>query len=46
MRKPLSMDQRDWLATSGEEARDYRRITFFPQVPEHEAVGEPFLLLK
>jgi len=40
---------RDWLPTSGEEARDFplysQRITFFPEVPEHEAVAELFLPL-
>ena len=41
---------RDWLPASGEEARDFplycQRITFFPEVPEHEAVAELFLPLK
>ncbi|KQS51928.1 MULTISPECIES: AraC family transcriptional regulator [unclassified Sphingomonas] len=41
---------RDWLPTSGEEARDFplycQRIAFFPEVPEHEAVAELFLPLK
>jgi len=41
---------RDWLPASGEEARDFplycQRITFFPEVPEHEAVVELFLPLK
>jgi len=40
---------RDWLPASGEEARDFplycQRITFFPEVPEHEAVAELFLPL-
>lgn len=41
---------RDWLPDSGEETRDFplycQRITFFPEVAEHEAVTELFLPLK
>jgi AraC family transcriptional regulator len=41
---------REWLPASGEEARDFplycQRVTFFPDVPEHEAVAELFLPLK
>ncbi len=41
---------RDWLPESGEEARDFplycRRLTLFPEVPEHETVAELFLPLK
>ncbi|WP_240499991.1 AraC family transcriptional regulator [Sphingomonas montana] len=41
---------RDWLPASGEEARDFplycQRLTFFPEVPEHEAVAIMFLPLK
>ncbi|WP_294236114.1 GyrI-like domain-containing protein [uncultured Sphingomonas sp.] len=41
---------RDWLPASGEEVLDFplycRRITFFPEVPEHEAVAELFLPLR
>lgn len=41
---------RDWLPQSGEETRDFplycRRLAFFPEVPEHEAVAELFLPLK
>jgi len=41
---------RDWLPVSGEEARDFplycRRISFFPEVPENEAVTELYLPLK
>ncbi len=41
---------RDWLPASGEEARDFplycQRLTFFPDVAEHEAVVELFLPLK
>ncbi|WP_425905304.1 AraC family transcriptional regulator [Nitrobacter sp. TKz-YC02] len=41
---------RDWLPTSGEEARDFpiycQRLSFFPDVPEHEAVAELFLPLR
>lgn len=41
---------RDWLPASGEEAGDFplycQRLSFFPEVPEHEAVAELFLPLK
>lgn len=41
---------RDRLPQSGEEARDFpihcQRLSFFPEVPEHEAVTELFLPLK
>lgn len=41
---------RDWLPSSGEEARDFpiycQRLSFFPEVPEHETVAELFLPLK
>ena len=41
---------RDWLPTSGEEARDFplycQRLVFFPEVPEHEAVAELHLPLR
>ncbi|MBY0322703.1 MAG: AraC family transcriptional regulator [Reyranella sp.] len=41
---------RDWLPASGEEVRDFpiycQRLSFFPEVPEHEAVAELFLPLK
>ena len=41
---------RDWLPASGEEARDFpiycQRLSFFPEVPEHEVVAELFLPLK
>ncbi len=40
---------RDWLPASGEEAGDFplycQRISFFPDVPAHEAVTELFLPL-
>lgn len=40
----------EWLPTSGEEPRDFplfcRRVTFFPDVAEHEAVTEVFLPLR
>ena len=40
---------RDWLPASGHEPRDFplycRRVTFFPDVPEHEAVTELYLPL-
>src|SRR3981081_884777 len=41
---------RGWLPASGEEARDFpiycQRLSFFPEVQEHEAVAELFLPLK
>ena len=42
---------RDWLPTSGEEARDFpiycqRHFSFLPNVPVHEVVVELFLPLK
>ncbi len=41
---------RDWLPDSGEETRDFplycQRLSFFPDVPEHETVAELFLPLK
>lgn len=39
-----------WLPASGEEPRDFplflQRVSFFPEVPEHEAVTDVFLPLK
>lgn len=41
---------RDWLPASGEEVGDFplycQRLSFFPEVPEHEAIAELFLPLK
>ncbi|MCK1393991.1 AraC family transcriptional regulator [Bradyrhizobium sp. 1] len=41
---------RDWLPASGEEVRDFpiycQRLSFFPEVPEHETVADVFLPLK
>ncbi|WP_440639887.1 AraC family transcriptional regulator [Bradyrhizobium sp. PUT101] len=41
---------RNWLPASGEEVRDFpiycQRLSFFPEVPEHETVAELFLPLK
>lgn len=41
---------REWLPQSGEEARDFplycQRLSFFPDVAEHEAVAEMFLPLE
>ena len=41
---------RDWLPRSGEEPRDFplycQRVTFYPDVPEHEAVTDLYLPLK
>ena len=39
-----------WLPQSGEEPRDFplylQRVSFFPDVPEHEAITDVFLPLK
>lgn len=41
---------RDWLPASGEELRDAplyaERVTFFPDVPEHEAITDLYLPLR
>jgi AraC family transcriptional regulator len=41
---------RDWLPASGEEVRDFliycQRLSFFPEVPEHETVADVFMPLK
>lgn len=41
---------RDWLPSSGEEARDFpiycQRLSMFPEVPEHETTVDLFLPLK
>ncbi|MEE4012542.1 GyrI-like domain-containing protein [Roseibium sp. FZY0029] len=41
---------RDWLPQSGEDLRDFplfvQRLSFFPDVPEHEAQSDIFLPLK
>ena len=41
---------RDWLPASGEQVRDFpvycQRLSFFPEVPAHEAVAELLLPLK
>ncbi len=41
---------RDWLPESGEEVRDFplycQRVSFFPDVPEHEAITDLFLPLQ
>ncbi|MBV9387640.1 MAG: AraC family transcriptional regulator [Chroococcidiopsidaceae cyanobacterium CP_BM_ER_R8_30] len=40
----------NWLPLSGEEPRDFplflQRVSFFPDVPEHEAITDVFLPLK
>ena len=40
----------EWLPQSGEELRDFplyvQRVSFFPDVPEHEAVTDAFLPLR
>jgi AraC family transcriptional regulator len=47
---PANFLYRDWLPASGEETRDFplycQRVSFFPDVPEHEAVTDLFLPLK
>ncbi|WP_408605894.1 hypothetical protein [Mastigocladopsis repens] len=39
-----------WLPLSGEEPRDFplylQRVSFFPDVPEYEAITDIFLPLK
>lgn len=46
----LSHLYRTWLPESGEEPRDFplycQRVTFFPDIAEHEAVTDIFLPLK
>lgn len=41
---------RDWLPASGEELRDFplycQRLTFFPDVPEHEVLTDLYLPLR
>lgn len=41
---------RDWLPSSGEDLRDFplfvQRLSFYPDVPEHEAQADIFLPLK
>ncbi|ESQ86794.1 AraC family transcriptional regulator [Asticcacaulis sp. AC460] len=41
---------REWLPASGEEPRDFpiygQRLSFYPEVPQHEAVADVFLPLK
>lgn len=40
----------EWLPTSGEDLRDaplfFQRVSFFPDVPEHEAITDVFLPLR
>jgi AraC family transcriptional regulator len=40
----------EWLPASGEEPRDFplfvQRVTFYPDVPEHEAITDVFLPIK
>lgn len=46
----VSFLYRDWLPANGEDVRDFplffRRVKFFPDVPEHEAVVEIYLPLR
>ncbi len=41
---------REWLPASGEEVRDFplycQRLSFFPEVPEHQTVADLFLPLR
>ena len=41
---------RDWLPSSGEEARDFpmfcQRVSFYPDVPERETITDLFLPIK
>jgi AraC family transcriptional regulator len=47
---PAMFLYRDWLPASGEQCRDFplycQRVSFFPEVAEHEAVTDLFLPLK
>ena len=47
LRPAISYLYGEWLPASGHELRDYpifaQRISFFPDVPEHEAVTDVFL---
>lgn len=47
---PANFLYRDWLPASGEELRDFplycQRVSFFPDVPAHEAVTDLFLPLQ
>lgn len=49
LRAAFSVLYRDWLPESGEDVRDFppfaQRISFFPEVPEHEAVTDLYLPL-
>lgn len=44
---PATALYRDWLPVSGEEPRDFplfcQRVTFYPDVPEHETITDLFL---
>lgn len=50
LEQPALFLYREWLPMSGEEPRDFpiycQRLSFFPEVPENEAVVELFLPLK
>lgn len=50
LKPAVSYLYREWLPGSGEELRDFpiyaQRVTFFPEVPENEAVTDIFLPLK
>jgi AraC family transcriptional regulator len=49
LRAALAYLYGEWLPASGEEPRDFppflERVTFFPEVPEHEAVTDIYLPL-
>ncbi|HEY0524606.1 MAG TPA: GyrI-like domain-containing protein, partial [Stellaceae bacterium] len=50
LRPAVSFLYADWLPRSGEEPRDFpiyvQRVSFFPDVPENEAVTDVFLPLR
>ena len=50
LRPGVSFLYGDWLPRSGEELRDFpvyvQRVSFFPEVPENEAITDIFLPLK
>ena len=50
LRPAISFLYADWLPRSGEELRDFpiyaQRVSFFPDVPEYEAITDIFLPLQ
>ncbi len=47
LERPALLLYRDWLPSSGREARDFplfcQRISFYPDVPEHETITDLLL---